>query len=113
MLQARVGIDLGREGMNTLEGKKRILDQAVPLATTLRLPGHIMLYLGKDKGRYYVIHNVWGVQKAGPSGTIHQKIGRTVVSDLSLGETGPNGSLLERITDIRFVGNNSLSPHLK
>ena len=42
-----------------------MLDQAPPLATTLRLPGHIMLYLGKQKGRYYVIHSIWGFQNRG------------------------------------------------
>lgn len=78
--------------------------RTLPLATTLRLPGHIMLYLGKHKGRHYVIHSIWAFQKEGRSGRNLEKIGRVVVSDLSLGETGPNGSLLERITDIRFIG---------
>jgi len=29
-----------------------------------------------------------------------------VVSDLSLGRKGPNGSLLDRVTDIRMMGTN-------
>ncbi len=102
--QAQMGIGLGElEGKTTAE-KRKILDQAPPLATVLRLPGHIMLYLGKHQGRYYIIHSIWGFQKTGPSGPILQKIGRVAVSDLSLGEQGPHGSLLERITDIRFIG---------
>jgi cell wall-associated NlpC family hydrolase len=105
--QARIGIDLDQAGNMTSKEKEKILDQAVPLATILRLPGHIMLYLGKDRGRYYVIHNIWGIQKAGESGPVLHKIGRVVVSDLSLGSSGPNGSLLDRITDIQVIGQES------
>ena len=103
-LQGQVGIDQGQaEGKTVLE-KRSILDQAPPLASTLRLPGHIMLFLGKEKGRYYVIHSIWGFQTNGRSGAIIEKVGGVAVSDLSLGEGGPNGSLLERLTDIRFIG---------
>jgi hypothetical protein len=33
-----------------------------------------------------------------------EKIGRVAVSGLNLGEKGSNGSLLDRITDIRIIG---------
>ena len=104
MLQARVGIDLGPAEGKSIREKRAILEQAPPLATTLRLPGHIMLYLGKQKGRYYVIHSIWGFQNSGRSGVNLEKVGAVVVSDLSLGEGGPNGSLLKRLTDTRFIG---------
>ncbi len=98
--QAKVGKDLGRvKGMSSRE-KMKALDRTVPLATTLRLPGHIMLYLGKEKGRHYVIHAFWGIQ--GPDKV--ETIGKVAVSDLSLGSKGPNGSLLDRVTDIRTIG---------
>ena len=101
--QAMIGEDLGvREEMRTKE-KLRILDQTTPLTTLLRLPGHIMLFLGKHQGRYYAIHSLWSIQKADPSGLALSKIGRVVVSDLSLGESAPNGSLLDRISDIRSI----------
>jgi len=101
--QAMIGEDLGaKEAMRTGE-KRRILDQATPLTTLLRLPGHIMLYLGKHGGRYYAIHSLWSIQKTDPSGLVLSKIGRVVVSDLSLGESAPNGSLLERLSDIRSI----------
>jgi hypothetical protein len=103
-LQARVGISLGQLEGKTTKEKQKILDRAIPLATTLRLPGHIMLYLGRENGKYYVIHNTWGIQKAGWFGPSVKKIGRTVVSDLSLGKSGPNGSLLDCLTDIKFIG---------
>ncbi len=102
--QAKVGLDPGSVGGMPLEEKQKLLDQFPPLATTLRLPGHIMLYLGKDRGRHYVIHSIWSIQKFGKVGPVPQKIGRVVVSDLDLGEKGPNGSLLDRISDIRMIG---------
>ena len=98
--QAKVGVDLGRiKGKSSIE-KGKVLDQAIPLATTLRLPGHIMLYLGRDKGRHYVLHSLWGIQGFEKV----EMIGKVVVSDLSLGSKGSNGSLLDRITDIRAIG---------
>jgi len=100
--QARVGVDLGRVKGKSIREKGKVLDQAIPLATTLRLPGHIMLYLGRDKGRHYVIHSLWGIQ--GPEKV--DPIGKVVVSDLGLGSTGPNGSLLDRVTDMRTIGPN-------
>jgi cell wall-associated NlpC family hydrolase len=106
-LQGKVGIGLGQaEGMMIKE-KQRVLDRAIPLATTLRLPGHIMLYLGKEKGKYYAIHNIWGIEKTGSFGPVLEKIGKVVVSDLSLGRSGPRQSLLHRITNIQTVASYS------
>jgi len=102
--QAKVGTDLGLAEGKTEKEKQEFLDQSIPLATTLRLPGHIMLYLGKDKGKHYVIHSIWGIQKSGKTGPTVEKIGKVVVSDLSLGRKGPNRSLLDRLTDIRMIG---------
>ena len=102
--QARVGMDLGLVEGRPIKEKRKILDQALPLATTLRLPGHIMLYLGKDKGTHYVIHSIWGIQKSVEPGPTHEKIRKVIVSDLSLGGKGPHGSLLQRLTEVRFIG---------
>ena len=109
-LQARIGISLGEVEDRDKREKKKVLDRAVPLATLLRLPGHIMFYLGKDQGEHYVIHNAWAVQKRVFFSPAIEKIGRTVVSDLSLGKTGPTQSLLDRLTDIQFIGRASEAP---
>jgi len=109
-LQARIGVPLGQVEGKTIKEKQEILDRAIPLATLIRLPGHIMLYLGKGNGKHYVIHNIWGTQRGGWFGPKLEKIGRVVVSDLSLGKSGPNQSLLHRITDIQFIGFNSEAP---
>ncbi len=102
--QAGVGKDLGSVEGASIREKQKFLDRSIPLATTLRLPGHIILYLGEDRGRYYVIHSISGIQKSGKDSPAMQKIGRVVVSDLSVGEKGPNRSLLDRITDVRVIG---------
>ncbi len=106
-LQAKMGIPLGPLEGKTIEEKKKILDRAVPLATLLRMPGHIMLYLGRHNGEHYAIHSIWGIQKRGPSGIQTQKIGKVSVTDLNLGKEGPRGSLLHRLTEIHLIGPDS------
>lgn len=103
-LQAKMGISLGSLEGKTLEEKKKILDKAVPLATLLRTPGHIMLYLGKHEGKHYAIHSILGIHTGGKSGSNYQRIGKVVVTDLDLGKDGPKGSLLNRLTEVQFIG---------
>ena len=71
-----------------------------PGVTLLRLPGHIMLYLGEESGKPYAIHAVWGVKDR--DGNI-MNIDKVAVTDLDLGRGAKGGSLLERITDVREV----------
>ncbi len=106
-LQAKMGVSLGPLEGKTMEEKKKILDKAPPLATLLRMPGHIMLYLGKHEGKHYAIHGIWGIQTGGQSGSKYQKIGKVVVTDLDLGKEGPNGSLLNRLTEIQLIVSHS------
>lgn len=103
-LQVKMGISLGPLEGKTLEEKKKILDKAVPLATLLRMPGHIMLYLGKHEGKHYAIHSILGIHTGGKSESNYQKIGKVVVTDLDLGKDGPKGSLLNRLTEIQYIG---------
>ena len=107
-LQAMMGIPLLPADVKSLKEKKKALDQAVPLATLIRTPGHIMLYLGKHRGRHYVIHSLWGFQKGGDwINPVVEKIGKVSVSDLNLGRKGPHGSLFDRITEVQFIGDDS------
>lgn len=70
----------------------------------LQFPGHIMLYLGRDDGRHYVLHDIWSFRRGQPSGEDRKVvIGQVVVSDLSLGEGSSKGSLLERITTVNLL----------
>ncbi len=112
---ATTGIFLPRNsGSQALAGSGRVrLDktltraqrQAVlarlPPLTLLQFPGHIMLYLGREWGRDYVIHDIWAYRRPEPEapGTDRQVVvGRVVVSDLSLGENSTRGALIDRLT---------------
>lgn len=85
--------DLAEDRLDTVPGWQ-------PGETLLRLPGHIMMYLGEEAGQPYVIHAVWGVKDR--DGNI-MKIDRVAVTDLDLGRGARAGSLLERVTDVRGV----------
>lgn len=110
-LQAEVGVELGSLKGKTLKEKERILEGAIPFATTLRLPGHIMLYLGKHRGRHYTIHSIWGIETRNKEAPVLWRVGKAVVSDLTLGKGGAAGSLLQRITDIRVLASPTLLSH--
>ena len=71
-----------------------------PGVTLLRLPGHIMMYLGEEAGKPYAIHAVSGVKDR--DGNV-MKIDKVAVTDLDLGRGAKTGSLLERMTDVREV----------
>ena len=75
----------------------------MPGATLLRLPGHIMLYLGTVDGRPYVVQEIWGYREPGPGRDRVRLINRVVVSDLSLGTGSWRGSLLSRIDRARII----------
>ena len=71
--QAMVGTGLGLAQGKPAGEKRRLLDRAVPLATLIRLRGHIMLYLGEDKGNHYVIHSIWEIQESEKPGPTAEK----------------------------------------
>jgi monofunctional biosynthetic peptidoglycan transglycosylase len=71
-----------------------------PGVTLLRLPGHLMMYVGEETGKPYAIHAVWGVKNR--DGNI-MKIEKVAITDLDLGRGAKDGSLLERMTDAREV----------
>lgn len=74
--------------------------------TLLRMPGHIMLYLGSIDGQAYALHDIWARRSLGSDSQNEiYLINKTVVSDLYLNEDSIRGSLLKRLTgigDLRF-----------
>ncbi len=103
--QSKIGVVLGafEEGTPVAE-KYRVLEGAPPGITILRLPGHVMIYLGEIEGKHYVIHDTWGYRDRGPLGRPRLKnIGGVVISELSLGKGGKRGSLIERITHVVII----------
>lgn len=102
--QAAVGRVIDLSGDDTCGKEKVILEQGVPFRTLLYLPGHIMLYIGKKRGKAYVMHNMWGIRTEGNGRII---VGRAVITDLYLGENLPGvarGALLiNKITSMNIV----------
>lgn len=102
--QLGVGVRLASFGKNTKTRERtRALYRAVPGITILGWPGHIMFYLGEYAGRHYCLQNIWAVRKRRWFTEDFLYIGKTVVSDLSLGRGSKRGSLLERLTKVRVV----------
>jgi hypothetical protein len=85
------------------EERRKALDKAIPGITILQLPGHVMLYLGKENGKYYIIHDIWAYRQPESFFDRIKYLGKVVVSDLSLGEGSARGSLLERLRAIRSI----------
>jgi len=99
--QSKVGTVLGEFDADTdIEDKYAVLDTAPPGTTILRLPGHVMIYLGSYDGGYYIIHDIWAYRTKDLGRKYLVEIGRVAVSDLILGEGGARGSLIERITHV-------------
>ena len=103
--QSKVGLSIGAFDEDTpIDVKLEVLKTAPPGITLLRLPGHVMIYLGEYNGRHYVIHDTWAYRIKGNWGRSYLVgVGRVVVSDLHLGYGGERGSLIERITDIAIM----------
>lgn len=98
--QARAGSGLIGFSSSTAEEEKRrlLLETAAPGATLLRLPGHIMLYLGASEGRPYVIHSTWAYRERRGFSDVQRLINRVVVSTLDLGSGSSVGNHLSRLT---------------
>ena len=72
----------------------------------VRLPGHIMLYLGMSDSVPYFIHDFWAWNEpVTEEQDITYRAARIDVTDIMLGEGSKRGSLLDRITHIAIIGN--------
>lgn len=90
---------------DTKENEKQdtVIKQAVVGATILVTNDHAMFYLGKIDSRPFVIHEMTGYFEKRKKCKVFQLIKRAVVSDLSLGNKSPDGSLLKRLDSIREI----------
>jgi monofunctional biosynthetic peptidoglycan transglycosylase len=104
--QPIVGKAIAAFGKETpLEDKVNTIPRWEPATTLIGLPGHIMLYLGEDRGKPYAIHALWGVKDK--DGNLI-KVNRIAVTGLGLGRGGRQGSLLDRATAVGGVYVDSL-----
>jgi cell wall-associated NlpC family hydrolase len=119
--QARAGTVVNLDGLSREDKEAVIATQGQPLLTIVNMPGHVMLYLGRDPagGRPVVMHSMWGLRTepsyfwkpAGqPASATPGRwvLGRTVITTLTPGEelsnlAKPLGLLLERVSSMTFV----------
>lgn len=80
------------------ERAEQLAKEAIPGVTLLRMPGHIMLYIGSDNGTPYVIHSTWSYMEKRGLKDNKRVINRTAVSDLKLGEGSKKGSHLSKLS---------------
>lgn len=102
--QSKAGLSSIDLAALSFEQKERVIvEKGIPFATLLSLPGHIMLYLGKEEDRAYVMHSVWAYKEKVFFKDRQRKVAKVVVSDLYLGEGSKKGSLLERLSTMTFL----------
>lgn len=64
-----------------------IIEKGIPFLTLLKLPGHIVLYIGQRKGVAYIFHNFWGVHTRNIFGEPGRAIvGKTSITPITLGQ---------------------------
>jgi len=103
--QAKAGMPIAGFTSQTSDSVKTemLISSAIPGATLLRLPGHIMLYLGTDQGKQYIIHETWAYKEKRGFTEITRLINRVAVSTLELGDQSTKGSHLHRLTTATVV----------
>ena len=98
--QTLVGTQLGHFAPHQEEGAKAAaLRTATPALTLLKMPLHMMLYLGEVDDRFYVIHSTWA-ERVSMTSDEKNRINQVIVSDLSLNGRSYLGSLFNRIVSI-------------
>jgi len=105
--QASVGAIVPLSNIPVEERPRTIVENGVPFATLVHMPGHIMLYVGLYDSEPVVLHNTWGVRVKDDSGSVSRVvIGRAVVSSLRAGaeiKNRPQSSLyIDNVDKLSF-----------
>jgi hypothetical protein len=101
--QAFVGTQLGHfEPMRQAEEKAGAILGGAPGITLMRMPLHMMIYIGEINGQFYVIHSTWA-ERYSMTSDAKRRINQVVVSDLTLNGRSYLGSLFDRIVSVNEV----------
>ena len=105
--QSKVGKVISLEGLTKSEKIATIKKYGVAFETLLYKRGHILLYVGIDKGDVIVLHNTWGIKTKDKGKEGRYIIAKPIFSTLHLGvgikEFDPKSLLLEKITQMNIV----------
>ncbi len=81
----------------TIGDRKKLLDN-LESGTPLYMSGHAMLYIGKEKGQYYAIHDFSGFYKMQRDGSLkYYKCRQVMVSPLSIGLSEDGKTYIEGV----------------
>lgn len=84
--QAREGRVIPLSELTSPQREKHLLAHGIPFLTLVRIPGHIMLYIGEHEGRAALLHTIWGVRTQTVWGREGRwLIGKTVITTLEPG----------------------------
>ena len=94
--------------LSTLPPNKKeslIIKNSIPYLTLVWLPGHIMLYIGKNNDKAIVFHNIWGLRTTDELG--RKIIGKSVITSLNPGKgirnIDPNSSLIKKVQGLTLL----------
>jgi hypothetical protein len=80
---------------------QRIIENAEPAGAIMYFPGHIMLYVGYEAQKPYIIHSIWGYGEDTEEESKTYLINRVAITSMNLGEDSKKGSLLQRTVLIK------------
>ena len=103
--QSQVGVFAGgfESGEPEYIRAQRIIKNADPAIAVLYFPGHIMLYVGHDRQKPYIIHSIWGYGEDTEKESKKYVINRVAITSMDLGEASDKGSLLQRTVSVKNI----------
>ena len=104
-----VGTFINLREMSPEQKEKIIIEKGVPYLSLLWRKGHVMLYIGENKGQALIFHNIWGIKTVDLRGQEGRKIiGQAVITTLRPGVELINidpasGTLLDNISAMNIL----------
>jgi hypothetical protein len=81
-----------------------IIEKGIPGMTFIYLSGHIMLYIGNENYKPYVIQCIWGVTSfTEKNEKTVSYINKIIVSDLEIGSEVAGNSLIDRVSKFNII----------
>jgi cell wall-associated NlpC family hydrolase len=105
--QADTGVFTPLNQLSAAKKQQFIIATGIPFLTLLKLPGHIVLYIGEHDGTAYIFHNFWGVHTRNIFGYPGRAmVGKTSITPLTLGQGYLNvpKSFLDLVQGMTILG---------
>jgi hypothetical protein len=84
--QIKTGRYVSLENLNNTKKEAKILTEAKPFSTILYRKGHVVLYLGKVRGKPAIFHSVWGIKLFDKGDEYRFIIGKSAITSLEFGK---------------------------